>query len=142
MSSISDRLREQRDAIGLSQQALADACGISLRSQQNYEKGLRSPDADYLAALHAQEVDVLYILTGQHNPATPTLDAAERVLLDSYRRCKPDGRANLIQTAALLSAGLGAQGQPSASGVVQNIDSPVFGGVAGRNIVHKTGGKK
>lgn len=117
MSSLFDRLREQRDAIGLSQQALADACGISLRSQQNYEKGLRSPDADYLVALHRQEIDVLYILTGQHDPAAPMLNAAERVLLDSYRRCRADGRAHLIQTAALLSAGLPLAGVTQGSSV-------------------------
>lgn len=32
----------------------------------------------------------------------------ERALLDTYRRCTPQARANLIQTAALLSAGMDA----------------------------------
>ncbi len=32
----------------------------------------------------------------------------ERALLDTYRRCTPQARANLIQTAALLSAGMAA----------------------------------
>lgn len=64
MHSISDRLIEGRKALGLSQQALADRVGIALRSQQNYEKGDRSPDANYLAAVAAAGVDVLYLLTG------------------------------------------------------------------------------
>jgi len=107
MHNISARLREQRDAVGLSQQALADRCGISLRSQQNYEKD-RSPDADYLASLVAQGLDVLYILTGQHDPAVTVLDAAERLLIDSYRVCTNEAKRNLIQSAALLSAGISA----------------------------------
>lgn len=88
MHSFSDRLREQRDALGLSQQALADGCSIALRSQQNYEKGLRSPDSDYLAALHEQGFDVLYILTGQRSQRLPpeaALPPDERVMLDNFR---------------------------------------------------------
>lgn len=62
---ISDRLREAREALGLSQQAMAERCGIVVRSQRNYESGERSPDATYLAALAAIGADVTYILTGQ-----------------------------------------------------------------------------
>jgi len=64
---ISSRLREGREALGLSQQALAEKCGISARSQRNYESGERSPDADYLAAIAAAGFDVLYLLTGHRS---------------------------------------------------------------------------
>ena len=50
MRVISERLKAEREALGLSQQALADQTGIALRSQQNYEKGDRSPDSEYLKA--------------------------------------------------------------------------------------------
>lgn len=63
------------------------------------------PDAAYLAALAAAGVDVLYVLTGQRGAGAAS-DPAEQVLLDSYRRCAPAAKTNLIQTAALLSAGL------------------------------------
>lgn len=36
----------------------------------------------------------------------PALPPDEQVLLDSYRRCNAQARQNLIQTAALLSAGM------------------------------------
>jgi len=62
---ISDRLREAREALGLSQQAMAERCGIVVRSQRNYESGERSPDATYLAALAAIGADVTYVLTGE-----------------------------------------------------------------------------
>lgn len=103
---IADRLKEAREKLGFSQQALAEHCGISARSQRNYESGERLPDAAYLAELLGLGVDLGYVLTGQRSPAMPAVDAAEQVLLDSYRRCKPEARVNLIQTAALLSAGL------------------------------------
>lgn len=103
---ISERLKEVREALGVSQQAMANRLDVSLRSQQNYEAGSRTPDAMYLAALAAIGVDVLYIVTGQRNEAMPAVDASEQALLESYRRCKPEARVHLIQTAALLSAGL------------------------------------
>lgn len=108
-----DRLREERERLALSQQALAEKCGVTARSQRNYESGERNPDSAYLAAIAAAGADVLYILTGQRAggaPSVPALDAAEQVLLDSYRRCGATAKQNLIQTAALLSAGLGGSG--------------------------------
>ena len=106
MPNFFDRLREAREGLGLSQQAFAERCGITARSQRNYESGERSPDAAYLAELVDLGVDVLYVLTGESNGGNAALDAAERTLIDSYRRCKPAARIQLIQSAALLSAGL------------------------------------
>lgn len=65
MPNISDRLREARETLGLSQQALAEKCGITARSQRNYESGERSPDAAYLAAFAGLGADVTYVLTGE-----------------------------------------------------------------------------
>lgn len=65
MPNISDRLREARETLGLSQQALAERCGIAARSQRNYESGERSPDAAYLAVIAGLGADVTYILTGE-----------------------------------------------------------------------------
>ncbi|WP_233495054.1 hypothetical protein [Paenacidovorax caeni] len=59
-----------------------------------------------MAAFSAAGVDVLYVLTGERSGAHPAHDAAEQVLLDSYRRCSAQARQHLIQTAALLAAGL------------------------------------
>lgn len=106
MPDIANRLKAAREGLGLSQQAIAEHCGITARSQRNYEAGERLPDAQYLARLADAGVDVVYVLTGERSGKQPAADAAEQVLLDSYRRCKPEARAHLIQTAALLSAGL------------------------------------
>ena len=84
---ISARLKEEREALGLSQQALADACGISARSQRNYESGERLPDAAYLAAIAALGADVLFVLTGQRSrpaSASAELRPDQAALLDNY----------------------------------------------------------
>lgn len=65
MHNFQGRLKEARESLGLSQQALSERLDVSLRSQQNYEAGIRQPDAAYLAALAAIGADVTYILTGQ-----------------------------------------------------------------------------
>ena len=120
MPLISDRLREQREALGLSQQALAEKCNISARSQRNYESGERLPDAGYLAALAAAGADVLYILTGQRaggvKPA-PTLTAEEETMLGYFRDASKEVRR------AALGALLGARAAdaPAISPVVQVI---------------------
>lgn len=67
MPLLGDRLRAERERLGLSQQELADLCGVTMRSQRNYEKGERQPDAAYLAAMAAARIDMLYVVTGQHS---------------------------------------------------------------------------
>ncbi|AWR44218.1 TPA: helix-turn-helix transcriptional regulator [Pseudomonas aeruginosa] len=60
-----ERLRAERERLGFSQQEFADICGVTMRTQRNYEKGDRQPDASYLAALTQTGGDVLFVLTGQ-----------------------------------------------------------------------------
>ena len=100
---IAERLKSERENLGLSQQALADRLSISLRSQQNYEKGDRNPDSAYLAAIAAAGADVLYILTGQRSqPAPPTTELAprQRALLDNYEHTNEAGKKIIEATAS------------------------------------------
>lgn len=65
--------------------------------------------------MHEAGADVLYILTGERNQGVAEVDllpADERVLVDAYRRCNAEAKRNLIQTASLLSAGMGAAPAP------------------------------
>lgn len=62
---IGQRLRAERQRLRLTQVELAEAARVSKTSQINYEAGTRSPDADYLAAVAARGVDVLYVVTGR-----------------------------------------------------------------------------
>jgi len=65
---IGDRLKEERERLGFNQTEFAAQAGASKNSQYNYEKGERSPDASYLAAVAERGVDVLYVVTGERKP--------------------------------------------------------------------------
>lgn len=64
MSTPSDRLKEERKRLGVSQVEFAALGGVGKRAQINYESGDRNPDADYLARVAEHGADVLYVLTG------------------------------------------------------------------------------
>lgn len=86
MPNFGDRLRFAREEAGFSQTAFAEMCGVTMRSQRNYEKGERHPDALYLSKVAEADVDVLYVLTGQRNTVKtmskrPPLDDRERLTL-------------------------------------------------------------
>lgn len=62
--TMSARLREERERLGLSQSDFGAQAGVGRKAQSNYESGERAPDAKYLAAMAERGVDVLYVLTG------------------------------------------------------------------------------
>ncbi len=83
---IGERLKEERERLGLNQTDFAALAGASKNTQYNYEKGERSPDANYLAAAAERGVDVLYVLTGERRPATAeSVSADELELVMAYR---------------------------------------------------------
>ncbi len=142
------------------QTEFAERLGVDRKSVAGWEADKRLPDGSSLLKLVTEfGADVNYLLTGSRDPAGAKLDAAEQVLLDSYRRCNAQARQNLIQTAALFAAGLGA-GSPAGAGGMSNsgahtvqvggganvnVNAPVYGGVAGRNINNRgetPGGRK
>lgn len=62
MSTISERLREERKRLGLSQGEFAEAIGIHRNTQARYERGEREPDTAYLDAIRKAGVDVPYVI--------------------------------------------------------------------------------
>lgn len=103
------RLKEERERLGLTQPALGGLASASKRTVIDWEKGVSSPTAVQLAAIAAAGADVLYVVTGQRSQNAAEVDllpSDERVLVDTYRSCNAEARRNLIQTAALLSAGM------------------------------------
>jgi transcriptional regulator with XRE-family HTH domain len=67
--NLSDRLRAERERIGLNQADLAAAGRVARRTQVNYETGERVPDAAYLEAISRTGIDVAYVLTGHRSEA-------------------------------------------------------------------------
>jgi len=64
-SQIARRFLAVRIGVGLSQQAFADALGISLRGEQNYERGIRRLPAEVVLSLaKVFGIDPLWVLDG------------------------------------------------------------------------------
>lgn len=74
-SNFSERLQDERKRMGLSQEAFGKLGKVEKNSQFLYEKGTRLPDAEYLIQLHANHVDVLYLLSGERTES----GASERI---------------------------------------------------------------
>jgi transcriptional regulator with XRE-family HTH domain len=115
MSGIGYRLRKERERLGLSQRAFGEIGGVEANAQGKYESGDRAPKADYLAAVAAKGVDVLYVLTGTPIPID-NLSVAEEKVLGSYRvldKEDQDAIRRLTTTLAELSASYAATDKSS-----------------------------
>ncbi|MFB9037060.1 helix-turn-helix domain-containing protein [Xanthomonas arboricola] len=62
--TIAKRLKSERKAQGACIWEFAEKAGIRAKAQSDYERGSRSPRADYLNVLHHLDMDVPYILLG------------------------------------------------------------------------------
>lgn len=77
MSTPSERLREERIRLGLSQEAFGALGGVRKQAQIKYEQGERKPDSDYLEGIAAAGANVDYILTGTTAALRTRLNALE-----------------------------------------------------------------
>ena len=105
MLNFGERLKEERVRLGYSQTDFAAVGGVAKTSQFNYEKGDRSPDTAYLAAVAAVGLDVLYVVTGERTPQpADSLSAEEAEFLHHYRQIPAADRAGLNRIAAAMAA--------------------------------------
>lgn len=70
-SAIGERLREERERVGISQTELGKIGGVVKKTQIDYEKGASAPNASYLAAVDGAGIDVLYVVTGRRGLNSP-----------------------------------------------------------------------
>lgn len=86
---LGERLKSERERLGLNQTDFAALAGASKHAQINWEKGVASPNAAALAAWSEAGVDVLYVVTG-------------RVTAQSNASLTPHltGRSDLVAPAA------------------------------------------
>lgn len=115
MNGIGSRLRRERERLGLSQRSFGEIGGVEANAQGKYESGDRAPKADYLAAIAAKGVDVLFVLTGVATPVlVDNLSNAEEKVLGSYRTLlkeDQDAIRRLTVTMAELSASYAVPGK-------------------------------
>lgn len=103
LQQIGERLKSERARVGLSQVALADACGVNRGTLATWEKGEQGASAQILFAMAEQGIDVLFVVTGKRsNESEGTLAPAERALLQAWRDGGDKGRAALAAMAAAL----------------------------------------
>lgn len=100
-----ERLRSERKRLGLSQTEMATIAGGSLRAQQTYEAGKRTPTAEYLASLAGYGVNVTYILTGMREASSEPADSLEAALLCAFRALGQTTRSAIVHIAQLAALG-------------------------------------
>ena len=91
---LGERLKNERQRLGMNQDDFAAVGGVKKRAQISYEKEERSPDAAYLAALLEIGVDIWYVLSGQIS--NMTLTSEETKLLGEYRELDVRDKANML----------------------------------------------
>lgn len=104
MVLIGERLKEERDRLGLTQEHMAGRLNITQKTQGLYERGQRMPNAEYLAAMAALGCDVLYVLTGQRTaqPVEP-LSVRESRMLENYRALAEEDKTVIQRMAGALA---------------------------------------
>lgn len=109
--SLGARLREERERLGFSQSAFGALGGVSLRTEQDWERGVSAVKSDFLAVAAEHGVDVLYVVTGVRGPKGAKLSGTDQsavteedtvprnltreqaALLDNYEAADERGRA-------------------------------------------------
>ncbi|WP_343734514.1 helix-turn-helix transcriptional regulator [Acidovorax sp.] len=95
---------EERNRLGMNQTDFAAHGDVGKATQINYEKGERSPDADYLAAVASVGVDVLYVVTGKRS-GSASLSQVESELLTKLRQGSPVLRGYLQELGQSTASG-------------------------------------
>lgn len=103
MSTKGERLKFERERLGLTQATIAEIGGIQKRAQINYENNSRNPDAAYLECVAKIGVDVLYVITGVRTGEPEPLARDEAALLDNYRHSSEEGKRAIRATGDSLA---------------------------------------
>jgi len=101
--SLGQRLKEERERLGLTIVAFADVAGAKKNTVIDWQKDVSSPPAVKLSALAEVGVDVLYVLTGQRSQAAPppepsiTLNRKERAFWDMFKELDEQDQREIYQ---------------------------------------------
>jgi transcriptional regulator with XRE-family HTH domain len=118
-------VRIRRRSIGLSQEALAEQCGVSFQQIQKYENGANRISFSRLVqiarALKCRVVDLMDVLDAPEGPVATEIDLLARMrtpgaieLLAAYERMAPEARSALVSLLRALTDGpQAAAGEPA-----------------------------
>ncbi|HEY0437162.1 MAG TPA: helix-turn-helix transcriptional regulator [Phenylobacterium sp.] len=119
-------VRIRRRTLGISQEALAEQCGVSFQQIQKYENGANRISFSRLVqiarALKCRVVDLMDVLDAPDRETTGDLDLLTRMrtpgaleLLAAYEQMAPEARSSLVGLLRSLVAG---SAQPAKARVV------------------------
>lgn len=108
-------VRIRRRTIGISQEALAEQCGVSFQQIQKYENGANRISFSRLVqiarALKCRVIDLMDVLDGPDRETTGDLDLLTRMrtpgvleLVSAYERLTPEARSSLVSFLRTMTA--------------------------------------
>ena len=108
-------VRIRRRTLGISQEALAEQCGVSFQQVQKYENGANRISFSRLVqiarALKCRVVDLMDVLDAPDREASGDLDLLTRMrtpgaleLLAAYEQMSPEARSSLVGLLRALTA--------------------------------------
>lgn len=122
-SSVGDRIKSERERLGLSQKALGLTCGVTRPTQYRYENGQSLMDSGYLVAAAEAGVDIGFVLLGQRREAIPSgrLDSAIQGMQEAadsfYRSAVQIGIHPFIEFAGLMNEYISSCREAANSGI-------------------------
>jgi transcriptional regulator with XRE-family HTH domain len=98
MPSIGERLKEERERLGLTLVAFAELSGSKKNTVVDWQKNVSSPPLAKLSALEKLGLDIIYIITGNRPELPESLAADEQLLIDTYRSLPIAKRREMLST--------------------------------------------
>lgn len=83
--SVAERIRKERERIGMTFDELSSVCKKSRTTQQYYEAGITEPNADYLYLASLHGADIGSIVTGKAAAGKDEISRQEKELVEGYR---------------------------------------------------------
>ena len=113
-------VRIRRRTIGISQEALAEQCGVSFQQIQKYENGANRISFSRLVqiarALKCRVVDLMDVLDGPDRENTGDVDLLTRMrtpgaieLLAAYEQIAPEARSSLVSLLRAVTLPVGVE---------------------------------
>ncbi len=122
-------VRIRRRTIGMSQEALADQCGVSFQQIQKYENGANRISFSRLVqiakALRCRVTDLMDVFDGPDQETEADLDLLTRMrtpgaleLLTGFEKLAPEVRSSLLSFVRTLASQASVQAAPPAREMV------------------------
>jgi transcriptional regulator with XRE-family HTH domain len=91
---VGERLKEERERLGLNQTEFGALLGVSRGTQKNYEQGANSLDLRYVSALEEHGADAAFVLTARRcTPLGQLFSADEAELINQFRSITEEDQA-------------------------------------------------